>query len=445
MCNHFQLQGRGMTQWLGTSAQMLFAVLLLCGSSVALRAWSGEDVLDALRAQVPVPPNVLQQVEQMLFPLFVQPCRCLTNCTVAAQLNANSSAPLCLTAELLSPPTLPATFSQFVNNSFMPPHINGPSTWPWTKVHYDTTRGEAPYVDMRLFQTLPDHNFVPPPAVKKRARIPMQNFSLVHICDRNWAQHQLHWRLQTQRLHVHAMCHYGDRTPFPRVSKWSEVLASFSSNLKAVAADVPQLQPIPVGVFSKTDTLGNRRKVLLNWTRHNQARTNVLYSHFTGAAQARGARAPPILARRREPAFKALYEIWNRTAQDVQRVIPEDAYYHELTTSKFTMAPPGLGIDSCRIWEALYVGTVPILADGTLDPSAWDSLPLLFVRGWDDVTPAFLQGAWTDMVHNDRTYDLAPLFTPWQLLSMLAHTALETRRFLWHSKKKKKKKKKNLR
>jgi hypothetical protein len=38
-----------------------------------------------------------------------------------------------------------------------------------------------------------------------------------------------------------------------------------------------------------------------------------------------------------------------------------DDYYDEMRRSKFIMCPSGLGWDTYRVWEAFYLGTIPVV------------------------------------------------------------------------------------
>ena len=61
----------------------------------------------------------------------------------------------------------------------------------------------------------------------------------------------------------------------------------------------------------------------------------------------------------------------------------------QLTRHQFVLAPPGNGIDTHRLWEALALGAYPIaLRSSVLEP--FEALPILFVDDYDEVTLDFL-------------------------------------------------------
>ena len=66
--------------------------------------------------------------------------------------------------------------------------------------------------------------------------------------------------------------------------------------------------------------------------------------------------------------------------------------YGQILTSKFVLCPPGLGPDSYRLWEVLYLGAIPIIER---TQGGWDDLlvdlPVLLVDSYDEITPEFLR------------------------------------------------------
>lgn len=73
-------------------------------------------------------------------------------------------------------------------------------------------------------------------------------------------------------------------------------------------------------------------------------------------------------------------------------------YYNELLHSKFVVAPSGFGRDTFRFWEALTLGTVPVLrrlpSAASAEMDKYAGLPVVWVDEWDQVTPHLLDGLW---------------------------------------------------
>ena len=65
-------------------------------------------------------------------------------------------------------------------------------------------------------------------------------------------------------------------------------------------------------------------------------------------------------------------------------------YWRSISKSVFTIAPHGNGVDSHRIWECLYLESVPIVEYHECF-SQFKHLPILFVDSYRDITKDFLK------------------------------------------------------
>mgnify|MGYP000161873584 CR=1 FL=1 len=57
---------------------------------------------------------------------------------------------------------------------------------------------------------------------------------------------------------------------------------------------------------------------------------------------------------------------------------------------KYCFCPRGNGIDTHRIWEALYMGCIPVVKKHTTHLFENSNLPILFVEDWDKITQQLL-------------------------------------------------------
>jgi hypothetical protein len=96
---------------------------------------------------------------------------------------------------------------------------------------------------------------------------------------------------------------------------------------------------------------------------------------------------------------------------------PFEEYIIELSSYKFCVSPPGRGVDTHRTWEALMVGTIPIMLSTPLDP-LFEKLPVIIIHNIDDIqniTPEFLQNQY-EMIHT-KTYDFSIIYSSyWKTL-----------------------------
>jgi len=97
------------------------------------------------------------------------------------------------------------------------------------------------------------------------------------------------------------------------------------------------------------------------------------------------------------------------------------SYYDALLGAKFVASPIGYGRDCYRTWEALALGTIPVLEESTQtgaeeERAKYGGLPIIWVRRWDLVTPAFLRSQWEQILANIRNnpnaYDMGNAFLP---------------------------------
>ena len=81
-----------------------------------------------------------------------------------------------------------------------------------------------------------------------------------------------------------------------------------------------------------------------------------------------------------------------------QYVASMPAVYHHNSRFRFHLSPEGNGLDCHRTWEALYLGIVPIVKTGPLDPLLADT-PAWIVNEWDEITTDSMAAVW-----KERTY-----------------------------------------
>jgi len=63
--------------------------------------------------------------------------------------------------------------------------------------------------------------------------------------------------------------------------------------------------------------------------------------------------------------------------------------YDMTAKSKYVISPPGTGIDCHRVYEAIYLGAVPVVITSHLD-YFYKNLPVVIVKDWNDVTEQYL-------------------------------------------------------
>lgn len=84
-------------------------------------------------------------------------------------------------------------------------------------------------------------------------------------------------------------------------------------------------------------------------------------------------------------------------------------YLNTISKNFFAVAPPGNGIDCHRIWECLYLRTVPVVREHPCF-FQWQHLPILFIKNWEEVTLSFLESKVYTVKNNQNIQELNFLY-----------------------------------
>ncbi len=137
----------------------------------------------------------------------------------------------------------------------------------------------------------------------------------------------------------------------------------------------PKIHPIPIGLANGHWAHGNSKlvRIVQQTSAHKQY---LAYMNF----------APETFPLERGPVFSLF-----ANAHFCYRTSSKSFanYLRELTTAHFSISPRGNGADTHRLWESLYLNTVPIVHSSSLD-SLYKDLPVLIVDDWTIVTEKFL-------------------------------------------------------
>jgi len=116
--------------------------------------------------------------------------------------------------------------------------------------------------------------------------------------------------------------------------------------------------------------------------------------------------------------YKERWEVFRQFSQSpfMFRTIKKtfEKYLVDVAASKFEMAPRGFAGDTYRLWECLYIGTIPVVRTSPLDP-LYKDLPVLIIKDWKEVTEEFLNEKYEEM--KNKTYNMeTTLFEYWKNL-----------------------------
>jgi len=89
---------------------------------------------------------------------------------------------------------------------------------------------------------------------------------------------------------------------------------------------------------------------------------------------------------------------------------PYKEYLNEIAESKFMLSPRGSGWDCYRTWEALIMGSYPIVRRSPID-ALYEGLPVLIVDNWTDITEKFLEEKYKEF--SSRNWNFEKLYAPY--------------------------------
>ena len=130
----------------------------------------------------------------------------------------------------------------------------------------------------------------------------------------------------------------------------------------------PKMHPIPIGIANYCWEHGNGF-VLQEVVKEPIEKTYLLHMCFS--THTYGSERIPLY-------HKFLSKSYCKRAHKA----PFKNYLKTLKQAEFTLSPRGNGLDTHRLWESLYVGTIPIVKSSTLDP-LYEDLPVLIIQDWN--------------------------------------------------------------
>jgi len=163
--------------------------------------------------------------------------------------------------------------------------------------------------------------------------------------------------------------------------------------------DHPKLTPVPIGIANKQWPHGNIDN-FLHVIKQRNPKENLVYKNFDIGTNT-GIR-------------NRVNYITNQNGFFMDSHHSHTDYLQRVSKSLFIISPQGNGIDCHRIWESLYLGTVPIVEKSSAFRN-FTNLPILFIDKWEDVTPDFVK-AQIPNFYNHK-FDLTKITMPyWKAL-----------------------------
>ena len=174
----------------------------------------------------------------------------------------------------------------------------------------------------------------------------------------------------------------------PKIIAWFGIHPSKTSHAKFHA--------IPIGIVQKRDHFNERKRLNALFTdlRRNTEKKHLVYMNFAFNN-----------AKEERLQVRELFKNKNFCKRGARTDF--ETYLKEMAECKFTLSPTGMGPDCYRTWEALYVGSIPVVKTSHLDP-LFAGLPVLIIDDWKNVSEKYLQEKYREMT--SRKYNMETLY-----------------------------------
>ncbi len=196
-------------------------------------------------------------------------------------------------------------------------------------------------------------------------------------------------------------------TPGPSACHYLEdanLIAWFTVNPSIVH---PKLIPLPLGIPNYFSSIGNTAVYDTHIKACAQAvRTKLVYSNFNVATYPH------------EREFVRNF-FADKSFCTTSNSKPQAEYLVDVTQHKFVLSPRGNGLDCYRTWEALLLGSIPVVRSSTLDP-LFEGLPVFVIENWQEITEELLEKEYLEIKEKLNEYNFGKLFMPYWISEILA-------------------------
>lgn len=197
--------------------------------------------------------------------------------------------------------------------------------------------------------------------------------------------------LLTHNGDTHVPGYYASYLDDPKLVAW------FGQNIDMIH---PKLHALPIGLANSYYQHGNtafyeKYRVCCK----DRNRTKLLYMNFNTSTY-------PSERNEVYAMFK------NKPFCTVRTNLQLGRYLEDITQHKFVLSPRGNGLDCHRTWEALLMGSYPIVKTSILDV-LYQDLPVVIVDDWSEVTEDFLNQKYEEM--RSKKFTINRLFAAYWL------------------------------
>lgn len=94
------------------------------------------------------------------------------------------------------------------------------------------------------------------------------------------------------------------------------------------------------------------------------------------------------------PSRQEVYDMfhskpWVTVGEHVSTMEARKVFLQEIRNHEFVLCPRGNGVDTHRLWETLYMGSIPIV-QRDIAHRGWEDLPIAWIDSWNEVTEEWM-------------------------------------------------------
>ncbi len=167
-----------------------------------------------------------------------------------------------------------------------------------------------------------------------------------------------------------------------------------------VEYDHPDLKPIPLGITNCTNEsavhpIYGDNSLFFEVLKEPLKKEHLLYMNFDTNTYPQE-RVPLQLTFREKP--------WVHVGKAEPTREGRRQFLQDIYNSKFVLCPRGNGVDSHRLWETLYMRSIPIVKRHPTHKGLED-LPILFVDSYDEITEDYLEFKYLEMASRKWNFE----------------------------------------
>jgi hypothetical protein len=157
---------------------------------------------------------------------------------------------------------------------------------------------------------------------------------------------------------------------------------------------------IPLGISNDTDEspahrICGNKDVFIDIMETNINKKNLAYINFTLST---------FISERKLVFDMFSNENWVKVGKTETTWDGNRKYLMDIKSSKFVFCPRGNGVDTHRLWESLYMGSIPIVKYESTH-HLFKDLPILFVNEWNEINEDFLNKKYIEIINKKWNLD----------------------------------------